>query len=299
MSVQAMAWALEQEIVEDASARHVLLCLANYADHAGKAAFPSTATLVKHTRLSERTVRAKLDVLESVGAIQKGKQAVVNAYIDRGDRRPVSYDLMMDARGVIFAPREDGRGANYDSTGCNSCSDGVQIATARGAAVAPNPSLTILKPSINRSCASDEKFDEAWRLYPKREGGSVKKTALKAWNGRIREGIDPDVLIAAVKAYAKAVERAGNIGTRFVKQASTFFGPDGHFEEYAPRTAPQADAALEGEMSTSWWERAGFVSQWDAVNAGCTEKNAGLWRDGRPTRRIAGANVDPWPQEAA
>lgn len=164
-----------------------------------------------------------------------------------------------------------------------------------------NPQFGNKTETTTLSCAKeiDPKFEEAWKAYPKREGGSVKKTALKAWNGRIREGIDPDVLIAAVKAYAKAMERASNVGTRFVKQASTFFGPDGHFEEYAPRTAPQADAEPEGEMSTSWWERAGFVNQWDAVNAGCTEKSAGLWHDGRPTRRIAGANVDPWPQEAA
>ncbi|GLU32564.1 helix-turn-helix domain-containing protein [Trinickia caryophylli] len=123
MSVQAMAWAIEQEIVLDASARHVLLCLANYADHAGKAAFPSVATLVKDTRMSERSVRAKLGELEKIGVIQKGNQAIVAAYIDRGDRRPVSYDLMMK-RGVTAAPREE-RGANFDATGCSRCTQSI------------------------------------------------------------------------------------------------------------------------------------------------------------------------------
>lgn len=36
MSVQAMTWALEQQVVTDAAMRHVLLCLANYANEAGK-----------------------------------------------------------------------------------------------------------------------------------------------------------------------------------------------------------------------------------------------------------------------
>lgn len=280
MSVQAMAWALEQEIVEDASARHVLLCLANYADYAGKAAFPSTATLVKHTRLSERTVRAKLDVLVAIGAIRKGKQAVVIAYIDRGDRRPVSYDLVMDSRGVASAPREDERGANGNNTGCNPCSNGVQSTTSRGAAVAPNPSLTILEPSNNHSCAINEKFEEAWRLYPKREGGNSKQSALKAWNARIREGIDSDVLVSATKAYAAAMQKAGNIDTRFVRQAATFFGPDRHFDEYATATEAQ-QSLLAGAVGTEpWWKRAGFTYQWQATNAGCSERSAHLWQNG-------------------
>ena len=45
MSVQAMTWALEQQEVGEPHARHVLLCLANYAGSAGRGAFPSAATL--------------------------------------------------------------------------------------------------------------------------------------------------------------------------------------------------------------------------------------------------------------
>jgi len=146
---------------------------------------------------------------------------------------------------------------------------------------------------------SEEKFEEAWRLYPKREGGSVKKTALKAWNGRIREGIDPDVLITAVKGYAKAMERAGNIGTRFVKQASTFFGSDGHYEEYAPKGTDAPNLLSNSDDAAPWWVRAGFEREWQATNAGATERNAGLWHNGRPIRKIAGANVEPWPEVAA
>ncbi|MGG1948993.1 hypothetical protein AB1286_30005 [Trinickia sp. NRRL B-1857] len=159
--------------------------------------------------------------------------------------------------------------------------------------------ITTETTSLSRAKEIDTKFEEAWRLYPKREGGSVKKTALKAWNARMREGIDPHVLIAAVKGYAKAMERAGNIGTRFVKQASTFFGPDGHFEEYAPKCAEAPDLLSSASASDPWWARAGFDNEWSAMNAGATERSAGLWRDGRPIRKIAGANVEPWPEATA
>jgi hypothetical protein len=135
-----MSWALSlpTESLKDSSARHVLLCLANYAGSNGAGAFPSALTLAQDTGLSERTVRYKLDDLEKVGLIQKGNQAIAAVHIDRHDRRPVVYDLQL-SRGANPAPREK-RGAD-DATGCNSQLNGVQPGTERGAATAPNTSI--------------------------------------------------------------------------------------------------------------------------------------------------------------
>jgi len=126
-----MAFALEQQEIKDATARHVLLCLANYADKEGRGAFPSSSSLSQDTGLSLRTIKYKLDYLLEAGMIRLGKQAIAAAYIDRHDRRPVVYDIAME------------RGANgnkEDATGCKSLQDGVQITTERGAGAAPNPS---------------------------------------------------------------------------------------------------------------------------------------------------------------
>ena len=135
-----MSWALSlpTQVLKDSSARHVLLCLANYAGSNGAGAFPSATTLAQDTGLSERTVRYKLDDLEQSGLIQKGNQAIAAVHIDRHDRRPVVYDLQL-LRGAIAAPRSE-RGAN-DGTGCNLERNGVQPTAERGAAAAPNPSL--------------------------------------------------------------------------------------------------------------------------------------------------------------
>ncbi|CAH0178787.1 hypothetical protein SRABI123_01384 [Pseudomonas sp. Bi123] len=135
-----MSWALSlpTESLKDSSARHVLLCLANYAGSNGAGAFPSASTLAQDTGLSERTVRYKLDDLEKVGLIQKGNQAIAAVHIDRHDRRPVVYDLQL-SRGANPAPRSN-RGAN-DATGCSSQQNGVQPGTERGAAAAPNTSI--------------------------------------------------------------------------------------------------------------------------------------------------------------
>ncbi|WP_256568036.1 MULTISPECIES: helix-turn-helix domain-containing protein [Pseudomonas] len=144
MSVQAMTWALEQRVVTDSSARHVLLCLANYADKHGRGAFPSVASLADDTGLSERTVQAKLRLLEDLGVIVEGNRAIAAAYITRRDRVPTCYDIVME-RGEPAAPRQNERGETTapraDATGCNLQQNGVQITTERGAAAAPNPSL--------------------------------------------------------------------------------------------------------------------------------------------------------------
>ncbi|EMM7970741.1 TPA: helix-turn-helix domain-containing protein [Pseudomonas aeruginosa] len=145
MSVQAMTWALEQQVVTDAAMRHVLLCLANYANEAGKGAFPSIATLSSDTGLSERTVQYKLRSLEEAGVIRRGNQAIAAAYISHRDRLPMVYDLSME-RGATVAP-----GANDDVTGCKPRRNGVQLTTQRGATVAPgaNDDVTGCKPRRN------------------------------------------------------------------------------------------------------------------------------------------------------
>lgn len=74
-------------------------------------------------------------------------------------------------------------------------------------------------------------FESAWLAYPKRFGGNPKPSAYKSWNARLKEGVSETVMLDGVKRYAAYVQANGNAGTQYVKQASTFFGPDRHFEE--------------------------------------------------------------------
>lgn len=135
MSVQSMTWALEQQEVLEPHARHVLLCLANYADQDGKAAFPSISRLAKDTGLSARTVQYRLRELEQAGAIRRGNQAIPAAYINQRDRIPVCYDIASE-RGAQRAP-----GVPHDTTGCTPEHNGVHATTERGAQRAPEPPI--------------------------------------------------------------------------------------------------------------------------------------------------------------
>ena len=93
---------------------------------------------------------------------------------------------------------------------------------------------------------SDADFETAWGFYPKRDGGSNKQAALKAWRARIATGKVADAMIAGVMRYAKYCEAKGNTGSQFVKRAETFFGPDLHFEsEWAITTQAAAPGRAE------------------------------------------------------
>jgi len=113
---------------------------------------------------------------------------------------------------------------------------------------------TKAKPS-----ASDAAFDAAWAIYPKRAGGNSRSEALKAWNARIRQGKRPEDMAAGVRRYAAFCEAKGNIGTEYVKQASTFFGPSNHFDE--DFAIPVATARPQGGGFMTTQERNRVISE--------------------------------------
>ncbi|WP_337276496.1 hypothetical protein [Enterobacter hormaechei] len=86
-------------------------------------------------------------------------------------------------------------------------------------------------PKVKSSTNYSPAFEEAWQAYPKRSGGNNKLSAFKAWNARIKQGVKPETMLEGVKRYAAFMASEGKIGTSFVKQAATFFGPDKHFDE--------------------------------------------------------------------
>lgn len=88
-------------------------------------------------------------------------------------------------------------------------------------------------PAPTRSAKQDysPEFETAWQAYPKRAGGNPKPSAYKAWNARLKDGATPEAMLAGVKRYAAFVAATGKLGSEYVKQAATFFGPDRHFDE--------------------------------------------------------------------
>jgi hypothetical protein len=100
MSVEAISWALNLAPIPldpsgkpNSACAFVLVGLANHASPDGTGAFPSVPTLIRYTRLSERTIRTALDRLEADGVIRPCNPAIVAAHIQRADKRPQGWNL--------------------------------------------------------------------------------------------------------------------------------------------------------------------------------------------------------------
>jgi len=90
---------------------------------------------------------------------------------------------------------------------------------------------TTPKAKLSEQTIIQEKFEEALSHYPIRSGGNPKKKAFAAWRASLRAGVKAQDMIDGVIRYRAWCESTGKIGTEFVKQASTFFGPDQHYLE--------------------------------------------------------------------
>jgi uncharacterized protein YdaU (DUF1376 family) len=88
-------------------------------------------------------------------------------------------------------------------------------------------------------------FEVAWKAYPRRPGAS-RADSLKAWTARVREGVDPAVILAGVQRYA-AYCAACETEPNFIKQPATFFGPGEHYLSDWTAPAPRHSPAVNTE----------------------------------------------------
>ena len=144
MSVEATSLALNLAPVPadrgwqpSSASKFVLVGLANHATPDGTGAFPSVATLVRYTGLSERTVRTCLDRLAVEGTITPCDPGIIAARIKRADRRPQGWDLNLSPgpprpgrrRLAALAHQFPGLGGRFAAAaqpGADGQADGVQ-----------------------------------------------------------------------------------------------------------------------------------------------------------------------------
>lgn len=140
-----------------------------------------------------------------------------------------------EAESTIPAPYKNSANQEQDTT---------QTGTSRADSLNPitdslNP-ITSSKPAARDVCSAE--FEIAWQKYPSRPGAS-KKEALKAWNARLKAGVDVEDMIDGVQRYAAYCD-AMKTEPQYIKQPATFFGPDEHFKaDWTPsqpaRASPQ------------------------------------------------------------
>jgi hypothetical protein len=151
MSIQAVAWALEQEIkvaqksaradkareVADPWAKLILISLANHADHTTGLCWPPMKLIGKEASCRRETVLRKLPILESVGLIE-----IIRA--NKGDRRRVhTYRLLIpgcapDAH-QIAATRRDARSIQMCAPITRGCEPAVTTKNHHKTITFPKP----------------------------------------------------------------------------------------------------------------------------------------------------------------
>ena len=217
----------------------VLLKLADNASDLGEC-WPSYQHIADQCEISKRSVMNHIEALCESGLITKELRT--------GPKGNSSNVYQLNLRSAGDSP---GGSANRslpgaaDSLGSAGDSPGGSAGAAPRISHSFEPVKEPVNEPIKHSCASanasaparsakqdySPDFETAWQAYPKRAGGNSKSGAWKAWKARLKDGVKPEDMLAGVKRYAAYARATGSIGTQFVKQAATFFGPDRHFEE--------------------------------------------------------------------
>jgi DNA-binding transcriptional ArsR family regulator len=224
----------------------VLLKLADNASDLGEC-WPSYQHIAEQCEISRRSVMNHIDALCECGLIKKElrsgpKGNSSNVYFLNLDSAANSPASAGDSPyGAANSPASAG-----DSPG-GSAGDSPRISHSFEPVNEPvsepvkHTGASADAPAPARSARQDysPEFETAWQAYPKRAGGNSKSAAFKAWKARLKDGVKPEAMLAGVQRYATYARSTGSIGTQYVKQAATFFGPDRHFEEpWQASTAP-------------------------------------------------------------
>jgi hypothetical protein len=234
VSVEAISWALNLAPVPadrsgqpSSACKFVLVGLANHAGPDGTGAFPSVATLVRYTGLSERTVRTCLDRLAAAGVIAPCDPGIVAARIKRADRRPQGWDLNLslvrddlDAAAVAVLEHQfPGLGSRLAAAalpGAGGRADGGQsphpVATG-GVAVDNGPGgVQPLHPELGTGC--NQRADGVQRAQSR--GAAVAPKPCKEPSGETaaaaREAPDPAGRLAAGDRLVRSSPRWVPIG---------------------------------------------------------------------------------------
>ncbi|HCI6721736.1 TPA: helix-turn-helix domain-containing protein [Klebsiella variicola subsp. variicola] len=217
----------------------VLLKLADNASDLGEC-WPSYQHIADQCEISKRSVMNHIEALCECGLIKKELRTG-----PKGNSSNV-YQLNLRSAGDSL-----GGSANRSLPGATDSLPGAGDSPGGSAGAAPRishsfepvnepvnepikhtgASATASAPARSAKQDYSPEFETAWQAYPKRAGGNSKAAAFKAWKTRLKEGVKPEVMLAGVKRYAAYARATGSVGSQYVKQAASFFGPDRHFEE--------------------------------------------------------------------
>jgi len=147
----------------------------------------------------------------------------------------------------------------------------------------------------DRPAREPSRFDEFWQAYPRRDGDNPRKPAETKFNALVKSGLDPAMLIDAIRKYAGA--NVSKIGTPYIPQASTWLNQQRWSDHAAVAPSIGAGPAMTLEQAVAQYAKLGTWSR----HAPCTEP--GTLGCNAPAELLARYGLDPdgrkLPREAA
>ena len=96
----------------------------------------------------------------------------------------------------------------------------------------------------NKNNNYDEDFEMFWNEYPRRVG---KTAAFNKFKSVIKnEDVTAEELAYAAQRYSHECKR-NKTEEKYIKHASTFLGPNRHYEDYLPESEPTPIEMIEAE----------------------------------------------------
>lgn len=218
MSVEAITWAIRFD-AQNATEKAILLVLANYASGDGEC-FPGQQSIAKQAACGERTVRRILDSLEERGVIRRDERR------RRDGTRSSDTIILVDFQQAANMSGSRSSTGHPVQTNRPSCPD--QPATVAGPTTfEPSGDTSGDTARVRTPPPTDFKirFDEFWKAFPDGPNKGSPKLAMshfrRLW---LDDGVDPERLIRAAKAYAETRDdpKYAHAGWRWLN--------DGHWE---------------------------------------------------------------------
>jgi len=228
--------------LEPLPTRVVWLTLLAAKDGDGFARFACLENLAQRARVTEREAEIAVAKLEAPDTRSSNPDHEGR----RIERVPGGWVVLNATFYDEMVRREDERAATRKRVA-------LHRQRKRGEATAPiiEPAAVTVKTDHGESV--DPAFEKAFGLYPSRgDHGNPKGAARKAWRARVRSGISVDELTNGVIRYAAFIRAKGTEGTEFVKQASTFFGPQRFWlEPWTPPAPSNGNGSSSNKLSDS------------------------------------------------
>ena len=222
MSMELMVKAMKTK-VGNPLRKLVLLKLADNASDRGEC-WPSYQHIADQCEISKRSVMNHVEALCQIGLLRKEYRTG-----PKGNSSNL-YHLTLDGAGDSLPSAGDSLGGSAGAAPRISHSfESVKEPVIEPESIGAQAEACTPKKGSGQDYSVE--FEQAWQAYPKRAGGNPKQAAWKSWLARIRAGIKPADMLAGVQRYAAYITATGKAGSEYVKQASTFFGPDHHFAE--------------------------------------------------------------------